>query len=569
MATATNTTQTTANHSPRSPSVFSGGDRRAAKTPSSPSSPWNQIVRGESESIVVAVPSSPSSVVLQDQQNNPSDRVSPISLTDDSVAEVQSEGGDNNAGKKPAWNKPNGGGGAAADSGPVMGAVSWPPLSESTKASPKSSSEGSVSVPSTQGTGHATSSLKPQHHNANPNSTPHNALPVRQKSMKRGGGGGGGTGPANGAFTQPLASPGPVENMQPSNSSKPWPAGSESSPRENATHKGGHWESGQRSGFVPQSHNSNDHAQREHQQQQPRNSNRRGNGGSHPRGDGSYHHNYGGRRDQDRGNHDWSHHRSFNGREAQMQPQRVHPRGIMRAPHASSPFIAPPAMRPFVNPMAFHELTPPMIFFPPDSMRAVPFVPPMPPPPMYFPPADWDLRSKIVKQIDYYFCNDNLIKDTYLRQNMDEEGWVPISLIAGFNKVIQLTDNISLILETIQHSSVVEVQGDKVRRRNDWKRWVMPTPAPFSTVSDAPSPLWSSPEMLATRLQSVALEEKVPNPSSSSGQADIHSEAISGKSFSGDMHGQSQAPNGQGTGEVTGAASVTTSSRNSSKRELC
>lgn len=34
-----------------------------------------------------------------------------------------------------------------------------------------------------------------------------------------------------------------------------------------------------------------------------------------------------------------------------------------------------------------------------------------------------------------YCSNENLVKDTYLRSNMDEQGWVPISLIAGFNRV--------------------------------------------------------------------------------------------------------------------------------------
>lgn len=34
-----------------------------------------------------------------------------------------------------------------------------------------------------------------------------------------------------------------------------------------------------------------------------------------------------------------------------------------------------------------------------------------------------------------YCSNENLIRDTYLRRNMDEQGWVPINLIAGFTKV--------------------------------------------------------------------------------------------------------------------------------------
>lgn len=33
---------------------------------------------------------------------------------------------------------------------------------------------------------------------------------------------------------------------------------------------------------------------------------------------------------------------------------------------------------------------------------------------------------------------ENLCRDVFLRQNMDQQGWVPISLIAGFNRVSEL-----------------------------------------------------------------------------------------------------------------------------------
>lgn len=39
---------------------------------------------------------------------------------------------------------------------------------------------------------------------------------------------------------------------------------------------------------------------------------------------------------------------------------------------------------------------------------------------------------------------------------------------------MELTDNVPLILDALRTSSVVEVQGDKVRRQNDWKRWILP-----------------------------------------------------------------------------------------------
>lgn len=95
----------------------------------------------------------------------------------------------------------------------------------------------------------------------------------------------------------------------------------------------------QRSGFV-----SNDHPQQ-------RNSFRNRNGGPHQRGDGSHHHNYGNRRDQD-----WNTHRNFNGRDMHMPP-RVAPRIIRPPPPPNSAqFIHSPPLRPFGSHIGFHGM---------------------------------------------------------------------------------------------------------------------------------------------------------------------------------------------------------------------
>ncbi|KAI3502815.1 hypothetical protein L1887_31153 [Cichorium endivia] len=94
--------------------------------------------------------------------------------------------------------------------------------------------------------------------------------------------------------------------------------------------------------------------------------------------------------------------------------------------------------------------------------------------PVYFPFQDPDLHRKIVKQIDYYFSDENLVKDIYLRKNMNEQGWVPVNLIASFKKVLGLTDNVQLILDVMRTSKVVEVKGEKMRKRTEWKKWILP-----------------------------------------------------------------------------------------------
>jgi len=57
---------------------------------------------------------------------------------------------------------------------------------------------------------------------------------------------------------------------------------------------------------------------------------------------------------------------------------------------------------------------------------------------------------------------------------MDSEGYVLISLLAGFNRVKALTMDEKLVREALLISYTVEVNGDKVRKRDGWKIWLLP-----------------------------------------------------------------------------------------------
>ena len=144
------------NHSPRH-SSDNLQPRRA--TPPPVSSPWNQVVRGESETVPAAPSSSAESAVAAEPLIPAATAVAPSPEAEDSgsAAESSENGGGNNGGaiKRPAWNKPSSNGGAS-EVRPVMDAVSWPALSESTRAAMKSDSpskgllDGSSSVPQSQ-----------------------------------------------------------------------------------------------------------------------------------------------------------------------------------------------------------------------------------------------------------------------------------------------------------------------------------------------------------------------------------------------------------------------------------
>nr|CAG8591195.1 3493_t:CDS:10 [Entrophospora candida] len=57
---------------------------------------------------------------------------------------------------------------------------------------------------------------------------------------------------------------------------------------------------------------------------------------------------------------------------------------------------------------------------------------------------------------------------------MDSEGYVDISLLAGFNRVKALTLEEEIIREALLNSHIVEVKGDKVRKRDEWGFWLLP-----------------------------------------------------------------------------------------------
>ncbi|CAH9084995.1 unnamed protein product [Cuscuta europaea] len=523
MATASSPTN---NHSPgsiaaadTSSQVTNSPKPRRPLSARGASSAWTQIVRGaDSEPDPHSQsPHSHSTASLTPEQSGMSsdschsqaaapksgNSSSPLPEAAAEGAEGESSGNDigsgNNAAKKPAWNKPNG---AKDEFGAVMGAVSWPALSESTKASarsdmPRAASDGLLSV--SQGTCISSSSFPHKHlhsNNGNASSTPNHAI-NRQRSFKRGGGNSSNTVQANGSLFQVQSE---VGEMPPQYAEKSSNSSAESSSsRDNVNRDGGH------RGFGSQSQGGNEH-------QHPRNPNRRGSGGPRPRGDGSYNPVHGGARDHERTNQEWSHNRGFGGRDAHMPPQRFSSRPFIRGPPTPPPFI-PPTMpiRPFSTPIIYPEAAPPVYYVPtphqesfrmPMFTHMSPFLYHAPDPPLY---------SKIVNQIDYYFSNDNLIKDMFLRGNMDEQGWIPIKLIAGFKKVSMLTDSVQVIVNALQASSVVEIQGEKVRRRGDWMKWIVPLSIRYSShqaVVQDPSKV-----SVMAHLKSVTLDEAASNGS--------------------------------------------------------
>jgi len=93
----------------------------------------------------------------------------------------------------------------------------------------------------------------------------------------------------------------------------------------------------------------------------------------------------------------------------------------------------------------------------------------------YPPPVEGEsLKGALLWQVEYYFSVENLCKDLYLRQQMDEEGWIPLNVISQFNRIKYLTSDLPTLIETIKTSNVVEFSDDKIRKKDDWKTWLIP-----------------------------------------------------------------------------------------------
>nr|POE47412.1 putative hth la-type rna-binding protein [Quercus suber] len=103
-------------------------------------------------------------------------------------------------------------------------------------------------------------------------------------------------------------------------------------------------------------------------------------------------------------------------------------------------------------------------------MTAMPFTPSMEP---------FQLVHLVRTQLDYYFSLDNLLKDIFLRKNMDSQGFVLLDTITRFNRVKQLTQEKDILRVACLQSSEIEVRigednKERLRRLNGWEQFVMP-----------------------------------------------------------------------------------------------
>nr|XP_054753034.1 lupus La protein-like [Lytechinus pictus] len=78
------------------------------------------------------------------------------------------------------------------------------------------------------------------------------------------------------------------------------------------------------------------------------------------------------------------------------------------------------------------------------------------------------LEKKIARQIEYYFGDSNLKRDTFLQLKIREDnGWVPLETMIKFNRLKILTSDFDVIVQALENSptGLMEISEDKLKIR--------------------------------------------------------------------------------------------------------
>ncbi|XP_017685397.1 PREDICTED: la-related protein 1B isoform X1 [Lepidothrix coronata] len=122
------------------------------------------------------------------------------------------------------------------------------------------------------------------------------------------------------------------------------------------------------------------------------------------------------------------------------------------------------------------------------------------------------LKEYIKHQIEYYFSTENLERDFFLRRKMDQQGFLPVSLIASFRRMQALTTNAALILEALKDSTEVETVDQRLRKRVDPEKWPIPGPPSCSLPPTDFSQLINCPEFIPGQIFGSYAESAPSSP---------------------------------------------------------
>lgn len=112
----------------------------------------------------------------------------------------------------------------------------------------------------------------------------------------------------------------------------------------------------------------------------------------------------------------------------------------------------------------------------------------------FLPPVT--LYDMVSAQMEYYFSLDNLCKDMFLRKHMDSQGFVFLHVIAGFNRMVQLTTDLDLVRYVCMNSHRIDFRPgqmwpdgrDRVRAVENWHQFVLSREQRDASIVGADTP---------------------------------------------------------------------------------
>ena len=83
------------------------------------------------------------------------------------------------------------------------------------------------------------------------------------------------------------------------------------------------------------------------------------------------------------------------------------------------------------------------------------------------PQVSEELKQKVKTQIEYYFSDENLLKDSFLLKhiNRNKQGYVSLKLVASLRKIKSLTKDWEVVLGAVMCSDLLEINAEKTKIR--------------------------------------------------------------------------------------------------------
>jgi hypothetical protein len=90
-----------------------------------------------------------------------------------------------------------------------------------------------------------------------------------------------------------------------------------------------------------------------------------------------------------------------------------------------------------------------------------------------------DFKKSAVEQVEYFFSTDELVRNLYLRKQMDVEGYLPAAIVFNFPSVLMYGIPYQELLDALKDSKYVDVdfENDCLRVKGgeeEYKKWLFP-----------------------------------------------------------------------------------------------